>query len=133
MPAVKVPNIAEQRWLNLALTGMGASKIDLFKANHTPGSGTTLSDLTVADYSSYAQQSLTFGTVGTDGGGRAFSLTGTVTFPLAGSGSQTVYGWYITDSGGNLIECRRFDAPITVDTANGVTPFIVDITLREDS
>lgn len=133
MPSPVVSNVMEQRQLQALITAQAYYDIYLFKANVTPGPTTVDADLTPADYSGHNEPVLSIGSIATDGDGKAYALTGTITFNLAGSGTQTVYGWAVRNVAGNVTECRRLDAPVTISTTDGVSPFVIKLTLREDS
>jgi hypothetical protein len=128
MPDPLVPDVGELRLLELIKSAGATFAMGLFKANYTVTLTTVLTDVTgsgvEADYASYARQSPTFGTAATDGSGRGYIDSDVIVFPLAGSGTQTVYGWFLLDSGGNLIQAKNFTSPITVSTSVTVDPFI---------
>jgi hypothetical protein len=50
-------------------------------------------------------------------------LSGTINFTA--SSSQSVYGWWLENSGGDLLMCARFaGAPLTIDTGSDVDVII---------
>lgn len=126
-----VPNDAEKKLLDAIVAANKLYKIDLYQNNHTPVAGDLAAQYTVASYSGYAQQTPTWSAAATDSDDHAYTLSSTITFPLASSGSQTVYGWYITDSSGNLIQARLFDASVSVTTSAGVAAFVVKFVLYQ--
>lgn len=130
--AVIVPNEGEQKMLNLII-GPDNLFCVLFKSNTTPSATTGVGDLTFCNFSGYGAQNIAWGTVTTDGGGKA-SVTGTqVDFEHDGGSSpeasNDVYGWAIVhDIAGYdaLVAVERFaDAPVTMsalDDIISVTP-----------
>lgn len=130
---LSVPNQAEVNTLQALVTAWGSLSCRLFKNNLTIDANTVVGDFTIADYSGYSNQAFTLGTPATDGDGKAYSLSGDISFPLAGSGTQTVYGWYALNNTGGLIFAKKFDAAVTVSTTVKVDTFTIKYTLREDS
>lgn len=128
----RIPNIGEINLTKDLIYAWGVSgvRIHLYKNNITPDEDTVVGDLTEADYSGYAYQDITsWTTPATDASGRAFTVSSTATFPLNGSGSQDIYGWYATDYTGNLKYVFRYaGAPIAY---GGPTPLEVTIVFRD--
>src|SRR5581483_4498496 len=114
---------AKRTLLDHMMTHVGAVTVKLFKNDYTPVAGSVASNFTVADYAGYTNQSVSFGGATSDGTGKAQALSDSIGFPLASSGSQTVYGWFMVDSSGKLLDARRLDSPVTVTTTAGVSPF----------
>lgn len=142
MSTLYVPNAAEVMWLIYMLQYIkdnGPSIFaDLFKVNVTIDDDTVLGDLQgagkTADYSGYAQQSLNLSStdVVAGGDGRAYFLTPTITFPLSGASSQTVYGVVYTDFNGLFMGAIKFGTPVTVSTTVRPDPYQQKFTLRQE-
>lgn len=133
MADVVIPYVGRERWLTHALAGAGSCEAFLWTDNDVvPDEDTVLADLTVATYAGYADQAVTWETVVVpDVAGEAYSLSSSIEFPLATAGTQDVYGWALVDGAGALLECRLFDAPITVTTTAGVSSYRIMQTLTQ--
>jgi hypothetical protein len=89
-----------------------APKMGLFKNNIVPTPSNVLADFTEADFTGYAQQSITWGAVGVDQSGIPVG-PGTVTFTqTAVTVSEIVYGMFIVDSTGAIVGAALFDTPV---------------------
>jgi hypothetical protein len=88
-----------------------AGKLDLYQNDFTPNDQTVLADLTVADFTGYAQVSLTtYVAPYTEPDGKAVITTPQAVFASSGSAVQNVvYGWYVLDADGDLLAAGRFD------------------------
>jgi len=102
----------------------------LYKSNTTPGETDTEATYTEADFTGYSAITLTGATWTTTLGAPSYAEYTQQTFTSsAGSQSQTIYGYYLTQAtSGKLVWAERFsDAPVTI-TNNGdaikVTPRI---------
>lgn len=97
--------------------------IHLFKNNHDPAPGDTISDYTEADFSGYAAQIVDPAAFGAASvvSHVAQSINANENQFTAGSGasSQTVYGYYYTDGSNAFVGAENFATPLTV-TASGV-------------
>jgi hypothetical protein len=108
----------------------GTWNIDLFQNNHTPAEGDTSANYTVANFTGYAQGSVVNANWG------AVSVTAHVASTTQSSANvftagstataQTVYGYYITDSGGVLKYAESFASPVTMNPTDqlSVTPVL---------
>lgn len=114
----------------VAGAGFSTAKLRLFKNNVTPDNTKVIGDFTEATFSGYAAISLT--------GWSAAAVTAHVaqSDPTAGtftitSGTQAIYGWYVTDSGGTVLYWAQRDpsAPVTLD-ASGLNQYIVTASLQ---
>jgi hypothetical protein len=130
--ALNVSNPAELRLLTILIAAWGTLDVRLFKNNYTPDDTSTAANFTPADYSGAVTENPTWGTPATDGSGRAYTLSDTLSFPVASSGTQTVYGWYATDAGGNYLFGMRFGSAVTVSTTVKVDDFAIKFTLRQE-
>lgn len=100
-------------------------RIRLFSNDYTPVQDSVIGDFTQASYSGYAQQDLDPALWGdpieVSGIARAAYDGGVFEF-LSTSGTQDVYGYYVTDtSGGVALWGERFvGAPLTITPVNPV-------------
>jgi hypothetical protein len=112
--------------------------IRLFVDNLTLDADTTQADLVAAeaDYVGYAPQEITSWTAAaTDADGRAYTLSGTVTFPLPSSGSQTIYGWFSSDvdvDEGSGYFANKYPAAINYTTGSEAIQVTVVFKLRQE-
>lgn len=107
----------------------------LFVAPPAPNlSSSLLADFFEANYDGYnGPLPITWGTVGVNGEGRAYSLSAALAFAAANVGSQTVYGWYLTNATGDRIYgLNVFDPPLLIDTGPAPDSFRIVYTYRED-
>jgi len=104
----------------------GGVVIHLFQNNVTFDNHTVIGGLTEASYTSYAAQTLgAWGTPSGGSGGGSNSLGPTAVFaPGILATPQLCYGWYATDSAGNLLGGDNFASPLQM----GGTTVQVDIT-----
>lgn len=104
----------------LLLTGWTTGKLRLFKNDYLPAFDTVLADFVEADFDNYAEiDAVATPITGID------ALTGNlvVVWPDGASwvvgtlaAEQTLYGWYIVNTGGTTcLAAGRFDTPVTVD------------------
>ena len=114
-----------QKVLNQTLT------LKLFKNNVTPGETDTEATYTVADFTGYADKSLTYANWGFTPGAPTVALYNAAQAFTSGADgqSQTIYGYFVIQaSDGKLLWAERFaDAPITIVNNNdaiNVTPRI---------
>lgn len=103
--------------LNLAYgAGLSSMKLRLFSNNHTVTDATILSDLTECSFTGYAAQSPSW-TTPANVANVAQTQSGTRTFTYSGGSTTTVYGYYLTDSGGTvLLGAETFTSPVTLST-----------------
>lgn len=128
--ALLVPDIGEvellSRMLNKVATG--DVKLHLFSNNYTPVEGSALANFTECNASGYAAKTLSGAswTVATNAGTTEASYAEqTFTFTAA----QTVYGYYVTDSGSTKVLWAELftGAPFNIPAGGGsvkVTPKI---------
>lgn len=88
-------------------------KLVLFKASVVISDDTVYGDLTIADYSGYSSQTVSFPASSIDGDAKASSLAPMITFTHSGGGtSNVIYGYALVDVGDNtLIFVEMFAAP----------------------
>lgn len=132
MATIVVPDVSERVQLDTLMGNAAPIDIHLYSNNYIPDSSSLIGSFTEATYSGYVAETPDFSAAVTGGDGRAHSYSDTISFPLAGSGSQTVYGWYATDGSGNLFAALRFDSSVTVSTTVAVPDFVIDYRLRQE-
>lgn len=105
-----VPNEGELAMLTLLLSNN--LFLGLFKNNLTPTDATIFGDLTAATFTGYAEATLLGGASWTKTAGAPSTATyAPQTFTCSAAGTaQTIYGYYIRDSGNKLWVCERFPA-----------------------
>ncbi len=103
-----------------AMIGIGGEfetvTVHLYKNDYTPSIGTVIGDLIEADFDGYAASSaVTWGAVVQSSDGTPLVIGDTKTAVATGSTTpNTVYGYYYTDSGGNLKGAAKFDEPVQI-------------------
>lgn len=111
-----VPNIAKiQSLTNQLVAGsLYPSKINLFNNSHSCSSTTTTSNLVTATFSGYSQGTLSGLSVAgsLDGFNRAVASWSANTWTKSGATGNTIYGYWVSDSSGNLLWCETFDTPV---------------------
>ncbi len=112
-----VPSSAENVLADLIVAA--ATKIKLFKNNVTPSASTVVGDLTEADYAGYTYESLTWGSA-TQVSAKGTAVADDVAFE-ASSGSQTIYGYWVTKTDNTLLWVERFATAKTIDSSNPIT------------
>jgi hypothetical protein len=126
-----LPNQGEQITLE-AMVGKTAGQnlvLRLYKSNTTPDESTTEATLTEADFTGYSAITLTASSWSYTAGDPGTLAYAQQTFTSsAGSQSQAVYGYYVTQvTSGKLVWVERFtDGPYTI-TNNGDT---IKVTLQ---
>lgn len=107
-------------------------KLRLYKSNTTPSESHTESDYTVADFTGYADATLTGSswTVASSGGVTTAEYPQVTFTSSANSQNQSIYGYYVVQaSSGKLVYAERFsDGPYVINNdqdAIRVTPKIV--------
>lgn len=114
-----------------AATFSGALHVRLFKNNLTPTPDNVVGDFTESTFTGYA--AISFGSLGADGWTDTpiyqwAKTAGTYTFNGTGGVNENVYGYYVTDGGGNLLFSHRFaGAPLVCGV--GGTSIQVNLTL----
>jgi len=119
-----------------ALSASPSLKVRLFSNNHAFDHATVLGDLTECAFTGYSAAAPTWTTPALVGVVPTTipSPTG-VTFTYAGGSTTTVYGFYLTDSGGTkLYGGSTFPAPVTLTTVvTSLTVYPVYTTKEEFS
>lgn len=119
-----IPNEGEEDMLDVLLAGNLVLR--LFKNNFTPSDSSVLADFTEADFPGYAAITLTGGSWTTTPGAPSIATYAAQTFTATASGSQTIYGYYITRTAtGRVWMAERFPAAqIAAISAAGQTRII---------
>jgi hypothetical protein len=117
----------------VALNGPVDYWLRLFKEAHTPDDGDELSSFVECDFPGYDRMRLKDWKVPYSGDSGAFLLHEIVTFGLV-SGTQTVFGYLITDANNNLLFAEVDpSAPVTLSLANPAYPLQPRLRLRRDT
>lgn len=102
-------------------------RVRLYKTNVTPVDGSVIGDFTEADFVGYSSVNPSW-TPGTDGSGDAIMSSDAMNYTFtSGSGSQVVYGYYITDPDQvpeALVGAELFGSSVTF------TPSVPSLTLQ---
>lgn len=104
--------------------------LHLFKNNHVPDVTDVNGDYTEANFSGYAAISaLSFGAafVNPDGKGEVDASPESFTHNGGGT-SNTIYGAYVTDDGGDVVYAERFGAPISMASNGDLITYTARVT-----
>lgn len=127
-----VPNVGEIRMLKFVTgaTAPGDLSLRLYTNDKTPEEDDTVSDYTEASGYGYSSITLTGANwdFATDVDGNSTATYNSVqTFTFSG-GPVTLYGYYVTDIGGNLLWAQRFSVNAVAIPAGGgdldITPYL---------
>lgn len=121
--ALLYPNVGAMAIANVQRTALAGSKLKLYKAISQPlAPGTVLANLTEADFSGYAEKTITnFLAAYIDPAGGASIQSGTQQFqfvaPVGDPVVNTVLGFFLTTAAGVLVLVGSFDGsvPMTAD------------------
>ncbi len=111
-----LPNVSKIQWLERVLADSSGWVVHLFVNSLTIGNATVIGDFTEASFAGYATFIPSYGAIAIDGSNRAAATASAHTFHLT-SGSQTIYGYYITDVSGDLLGGETFASPIALSTS----------------
>jgi hypothetical protein len=113
-------NDGELRLLDYMLKAVNTSEnfvLHLYNNNATPAGTSVIGDFIEATFTNYAAYTLTRGSwasaiTSNFGGGtvKAYSTYATQTWSCGASG-DTIYGYYVTTDGGNLLWAESFSSP----------------------
>lgn len=99
-----------------AMHGVGnpweGAEAHLFTNNVTPTPKTVPGDLTVPTWTGYSSQTFTWENASAEGDEGAALYGDSVIFTSGSDANEVVYGYYLVDSGGDLILAELFDTPI---------------------
>lgn len=109
--ALVVCNDGEQILLEWIFKSSGTNVVlKLFTNDYTPVASSAAGDFTEATFTGYSGETLaraSFNDATTDGNGKAQITYADLTWTLDAN-PATVYGYYVTDAGGNLLFAERF-------------------------
>lgn len=92
-------------------------KVCLYQNNHTPAAGDTISAYTEASFTGYSEVNLdpaTFGAVSVVSHVAQSVSSFTAGFTMTSGSSQTIYGYYFLDGGGNFVGAEMFPSVLTI-------------------
>jgi hypothetical protein len=125
--SLKIPDISE-----LTLLGYIRSQIvsgcllHLYTNDKVPADGDTLASYTEASFGGYAPAPVSGWTQPAQQAGAARMQASPVTFTVAGPPGALIYGYFVTDPGGNLLWAERDpQAPVNMQTVGNsytITP-----------
>lgn len=131
--AAVFPDVGKKLALDILLASGRSPKLKLFKNNVTVSVATVLGDLTIADFSGYADKDLSAMASATiNGSDQGEKHSNANDFAHNGGGTgNTIYGWYITihDVGGSdaLFLCENFPTPLVVSAVPNHVQFDLSI------
>lgn len=123
-----VPDVSENNLQTLWLGGVSSTlNVSLFRTNVTPGSASVFTDFVKANFTGYADVTVTMGAPGTVGGKSITTATAAAQFVMGVPGTgNTVYGYYVwIPATSILLWAEAFDNPFIM--ANHLDE--IDITL----
>lgn len=130
MPAI-YPNVATMGFLELFRTELVNCEVNLYQNDYTPVPGTVLGDLDIATFSGYAAKVVA-------------ALLAAYLDPVSGASAQiatqqwdhsggatanTIYGFWVETTGGDLRLVGRFDSPIGMAALGDSIPLDVKFNL----
>ncbi len=135
--ALKVPDPSERALLD-ALTGstlLTGCHVRLYKNNYTPVDATVVGDLTAADFQGYSQANLASPAAATTVSNKAVTSWDQVTYTKgAGGTGNSIYGYYVVDSAGNLLWAERDPAaPVDMSVDGNQYKVTPKLTLNSES
>lgn len=112
----------------IAGSHFSAMKCRLYSNNHTPANTDVLANYTEATFSGYSAVTPSGWSGSSVSAHVASSVAADATFTLT-SGSQAIYGVYLTDSANSRLYAAQIDpnAPVTLNTT--VTTYVVSVTV----
>jgi hypothetical protein len=109
------------------------AKLRLYTNNITPSTSSVVADFTEATFTGYAAITLPAWPASTLASHIATSAQASQTFTIT-SGSQNVYGWYITDSGGtHLLAAQRDPAAPVALSSTGTNTYSIQQSITAQS
>lgn len=133
--AIKVPDEGLLLFCEAARDMLqGDNQIRLYKNDYTPVAGSTLANFTEADFSGYSSLTLTGGSNAVMDGGRAkVGYSARVFTHDGGVTANQIYGYYVQNSGGDLLFAERDpDAPRTMAVLNDTIAVVVNFTSKSE-
>jgi hypothetical protein len=133
---LRVPNVGEVKMLEHLLNKTAPENLilKLFKSNTTPADTDTAASYTEADFTGYTNKTMTGTSWTVTSGDPTTGAYAQQTFAsTAGSQSQSVYGYYVTQvTSGVLIWAERFtDGPYTIVNNGDEIRITPQITLQD--
>ncbi len=122
--AIFIPNVGENKMLEYILgkASAGTVTLKLYTNNYDPIATSVASSFTECTIAGYAAKSIAtsdWGSVSTNGSGKAQSVVTPSDFSFTGSG--TVYGYYVVDSAGVLLFAEKFPAARTIASGDNMS------------
>jgi hypothetical protein len=132
--SLKVVDGGLTKILDKLMTAYGSTlTIKLFKSNTTPAAGDTAGTYTEADFPGYASQTITTWGAATIASSVATSTAEQKTFTRSSTGTvQNIYGYFVLDSGGNLLWAER-DPSAPIALTNSGDAYLVTPKFTEES
>jgi hypothetical protein len=123
---LKIVDGGISKMLDKLLTAYGNTLVlKLFKSNTTPAAGDTAATYTEADFPGYAASNCTNWTASTVASSVATSSADQKTFSRSSTGTaQNIYGYFVLDSGGNLLFAER-DPSAPIPLTNSGDAYLV--------
>lgn len=140
MPGVQqIPNVGALTLANVIQAYIAGSKLRLFVSGYIPGPGDTLANLEAVEctFSGYPAGGYSLATwqaavLSLLGGAETVCPQQAVQYVAPGSGSgvsNIVGGWFLVDTGGNLIADGTFDSPVGLAAPGDGFPISVSLIL----
>lgn len=137
--AAIVPNVGEIAALGVIFMADRYPKVHLYKSDQTPDESYDHTMFEQADFPGYGAYNLDPNpAIVTTASGRAKASWSNVEFlRTTGSGTQTIYGWYLTisdrDGSTALLMAKRFTTPVVIAAAGDKVAFDLDAFATEVS
>jgi hypothetical protein len=115
---------------------LNAGHLHLYTNDYTPDEGTTISSFTEASFAGYAAITLTSAFPGSSVASHKASATCAMqTFECTADGTlETVYGWYLTDSGNTLVyACSRGETPVPIEFDGDQARVQITVTEKDEN
>lgn len=115
---------------------LAVSTMNLFKNATVVSPNTVTADLTIPTFTGYAAQALAtvpapvFDPV--NSGVSIFIPSHTFTATAVTSPGETVYGWFLKDTGGVTIACGNFSTPVLIEDIGDSVPVQVTLNFQAD-
>lgn len=128
--AFVIPNVGKVTRLTAAQAASASWQVCLYTNSVTWGNATVIGDITEATFAGYARTNPTFAAAAVVSN-KGSSTAGVLTYTITAS-SQTVNGYYILDSGGNLLGGEVFSSPVALNVT-GLSVLKLTLTQTEDT
>lgn len=117
---------------NVTAGELATAKLRLYSNNLTPTNAQVIGDFTEATFTGYAAVTLSGWTAASVAAHVASSTANPVTFTLT-AGTQSIYGWYITNAAGTVLYAAGRDAAAPVAMSLTVNNYQVTVTVSAAS